>query len=423
MSIPGDADTDRGERRSLLRRFLRLSWGPRLGIVAGIVVAMLGLVVGVVYTTDNPEFCTNCHEMRPYVAAWKAGPHHDHWCVDCHVAQDIPTRAFHKVLVVKELWLHFTTHPLFPLEEVPQLPHGTCAGCHEKVQVKLAKVDKYVKPFSHDTHLSKGECQACHKASGHEVAAPSLANWGSYNPLAEQAAYRTAKAVVGKGAADVPNHVPVTCTNCHDLAKTGCSACHKPKHKPRGACENCHRGGTKFVFTHTTKTECEKCHTPPATHRQLVNRGLAPCGDCHQHPGKDFAFTHINNPIAPCGDCHDLPTKHFQPMGSGELPACENCHHNPGANWAFTHPELQTCQHCHIPPASMKNHPTSGLCGHCHKPGVTFTFVHPPTNAPHQCLDEPCIACHPDLNYSSATCTCHQLRAGLQQGHPDQGLH
>jgi nitrate/TMAO reductase-like tetraheme cytochrome c subunit len=422
-TAPGGTDSEKVQQQSLLRRYLKLGWGPRLGIATGIVAMMLALVLGVVYATDNPQFCTNCHEMQPYVDAWAAGPHHDRWCVDCHVGQGLPIRTYHKLLAFKEIYLHFTSRPLFPLEEEPVLPHGTCAACHGSVQVKQAKTwSKYVKAFSHNGHAAKTECQSCHKVIGHEVGAPALADFGAYNPMVEQASYRTRVAAVDRGVANLPNHVKVTCTKCHDLAKTGCSACHKPKHKARGKCEECHKAGTKFEFTHTSKTTCEKCHTPPDDHRQLENRALSPCGDCHQHPGRDFAFTHTPNPLAPCHDCHnDPPKNHFQPAGSGVLPGCENCHHHPGQDWAFKHPDLPTCGHCHVAPAWRKKHPTSGLCGNCHEAGVSFAFRHPPTNAPHMCMDEPCIACHPN-DYENAFCTCHATRQGLQQGHPDRGL-
>ena len=214
---------------------------------------------------------------------------------------------------------------------------------------------------------------------------------------------------VGEGVANVPGHLTVSCTHCHDLLATGCAACHKASHKKRGACDLCHKAGPKWVFTHTAETECERCHENPAKHLKLAGRDLAPCADCHLQTGVSWAFTHPDA-THDCADCHALPSKHYRPLTGKALPACTDCHRQAGKSWAFVHPDVAAiCQNCHVVPA---RHP-AGACISCHATWTSFSFVHPATGAPHDWKHVSCSACHPHADtrsFKSVVCSCHSRR-------------
>jgi len=169
------------------------------------------------------------------------------------------------------------------------------------------------------------------------------------------------KATIDNGVANVPGHVKVACTRCHDLAKTGCSACHEPsaEHGDKGACEQCHTAGETWVFTHTDSKNCD--------------------------------------------DCHPLAEDHYKP-GIGALPPCVTCHAVGSETWSFKHPGSGSdCERCHDAPAEH----LAGQCSDCHhRPGVTFTFVHPPSGE-HSWRAIACVKCHPGDDFNTAYCSCH----------------
>ena len=317
--------------------------------VAVIVAAFLlgsAAFIGVGLYTDRPEFCANCHEMRPYYEAWRQGPHSGAWCVDCHVGQGYPRRLVHKFAVLSEVTAHFRGDTTFPRSKPAAIADRQCIRCHEHVPSGNAS------GFDHAAHASQGACQACHSQTGHEVTAAVLKAAAVFNPSVKPAQLIGAFATVGGGAANLPGHVTVPCTQCHNMAQTGCQRCHKPRHiKDRpGQCQLCHQPGPSFIFTHPLSEDCGQCHTPSAKHFKLATGDLAPCGRCHLAAGKSWAFKHPAA-SAECTVCHAPSAKHFKPA-TGELGHCSRCHLEAGKSWAFKHPAASAdCTDCHAVPA------------------------------------------------------------------------
>lgn len=342
--------------------------GARWTIIGSVSAVMIAVVFSAaVAFTDRPQFCTSCHEMQPYYDAWANGPHKDTWCVDCHVGRDFPERALHKFATFKEIIAHFRGDSTFPMANPSKLPSGTCGACHE--QVKVASIEG----FDHNIHESRGPCQDCHSSAGHSVSTSALREAGVLNSAIQRVAYRPGVvARVNGGSANLPGHMKVACSRCHDMKATGCGTCHKPGHEDRGACETCHRTGARFSFSHTRNAQCQTCHT--------------------------------------------LPSGHFAPKG-GPLPSCGVCHQRSGQSWEFSHPDSGDCASCHTPPA---NHPSDKNCTGCHKQGASFAFVHPPTEAPHSLSKMACANCHPS-GYTSHTCTCHKNGTADEGGEGGEG--
>ena len=148
------------------------------------------------------------------------------------------------------------------------MPSERCIRCH--TDVKLTSTG-----FSHAEHAKRGECVMCHTTVGHNVTVAALKEAGVYTASTKAAFDTTKTAVVDAGKANLPGHVTMACSRCHDMAASKCSECHEPKHIDRGPdCTVCHTTGAKFVFTHPARTDCQSCHKPPRP--STLGRARAP---------------------------------------------------------------------------------------------------------------------------------------------------
>lgn len=384
---------------SRISGWVRENYIKSIILLSTLTVLLLAGAFGVARATDSPAFCmAACHEMNPYHTAWAAGAHKDVECVECHVDPGAVARLAHKAEATKELWVHLTEEPTFPLADPAGVPNERCIGCHEKVAITSTG-------FDHAKHAAEGECQSCHSDTGHSVTPAALKAAGIYNPSVSKRRLAGTVAHVDAGAANIAGHVAEPCSRCHDMAKTGCASCHEPKHETAGPaaktaeCSTCHTAGEKFAFTHPAQAaaaSCGSCHSVPAKH---TYRGT--CSTCHSETGVKWAFAH--NPKADCTNCHTVPAKH-----SGGT--CSTCH-STGSSWAFTHPTSGTCTECHTRPANHK----SGSCTTCHATGVSWAFRHPNSSS--------CTTCHNrPAGHSTKSCsTCHRSRSSWAFSHPSSG--
>lgn len=406
-------------------------------IVVGAVVAvmLIGAFIASAIYTDRPAFCLTCHEMKPYYDAWATGPHKSASCIDCHVDPGIVAQFAHKFVALKEVYEHFAGDTKFPRATPPDVPSARCVRCHDKVPAKLPN------GFPHAVHATKGECAECHFETGHVVTTAALKAAGIFAAGVVPKRLETEKVKVGRGVALV-DHLEVSCSRCHDMKATPCSACHEtPKDHPDvragQECTVCHAVGPKFVFTHPSdKAKCSPCHEPPkANHPALGGNDCslchkvgpkfvfthpaskAKCASCHRAPSKGhpsikgrdcslchrvakrFSFTH---PGGSCATCHKRPGPPHPSNNS-----CTSCHRSAGRSWAFSHSGSSACGSCHRAPGSP--HPSSGSCSSCHhSPGRSWSFSHPSAGE-HSWRSKPCSKCHPK-SYSVVYCTCHKGR-------------
>jgi nitrate/TMAO reductase-like tetraheme cytochrome c subunit len=348
-----------------------------------VVVALAGAFVGA-QATDSASFCATCHEMRPYNAAWAAGPHKSVQCVECHVAPGTLNRLAHKLVALDEVRVHLFGDPKFPMSGVA-VPNDRCLRCHPNVQVKMSATSR----FSHALHEKKAACWECHTTTGHSVALDALKAEGVLAPSAQPQPGAVAGTRAGQA---IKGHVQTSCLRCHDQSKMACATCHKPPHKDRGPCLGCHRPGKAFTFVHPPTGACGDCHKKPAKHIATN----AACNSCHRQAGRSWAFTHPSS--TDCGACHQKPAKHV-----GTDAACPTCHRQTGKSWAFSHPARKDCTACHKAPASHFGND----CARCHsttKPFTSTTFNHPATA--HGWRSRPCASCHPK-GPPAVSCTCH----------------
>ena len=267
------------------------------------IVALAGLFVGSALATDQSQFCPTCHEMQPHYAAWSQGPHRDVSCIECHVNRGIPARFAHKFVALGEVYAHFTGDNKFPRVVPPDVPDDRCVPCHQDLPDTIGK-------FPHAAHADKGKCAECHYDTGHDVTDQALKAAGVFAPDVVPQRLGSNLATVGAGKANLPGHQPVSCSRCHDMAATPCSACHAPR---------------------------------DAEHPRV---GKQPCTQCHSATGASWEFSHPEV-STDCTNCHKAPANH--PAG-----ACESCHRQSGESWGFRHPRIGEhsyrsfdCKKCH----------------------------------------------------------------------------
>lgn len=257
----------------------------RWGLLGGVVVVGITAFVVVSQVTDASSFCGTCHEMQPYYVAWTQGNHKTQaQCIDCHVDPGFLAQLTHKFTTFSEVWGHFAGYGGFPMAAPAVVLDTRCTYCHPSVTVKSLPAS-----FSHEQHAKQGPCQMCHPTTGHDVPAQALQAAGIYNAQNEalRARSATSTAATGAGKANIPNHVTVACSQCHDMAAMGCSACHAAPHEPRGDCQQCHPPGPTFVFQHpptgmpdSQNIACNLCH--PLSYAQVnctCHGGGSPQGD------------------------------------------------------------------------------------------------------------------------------------------------
>ena len=256
------------------------STGFRWLVALGVLVVVAGAYVVTSQYTSRPAFCNTCHEMTPYYAAWQGGAHAEVSCISCHVDPGFVADLAHKPAALYEVWVHFTGDPTFPTTEVP-LPDSRCLGCHP------GTVDPGLSNFDHEQHRQGLSCKTCHDTTGHAVTAAALSAAGILN--AEVQAQRDARTVAMGAGSALGGHVAVSCSNCHDMATSACSACHEPPaDHPAGVCTDCHSPGDSWAFEHpdirgehsSRSFACILCHpTGPPEVNCTCHGGRPPTDD------------------------------------------------------------------------------------------------------------------------------------------------
>lgn len=392
-------------------------------VSVSILATVLALYAAASVYTSRSAFCNSCHEMTPYYSAWTSGPHAETGCIKCHVDPGIVADFGHKFVALKEVWVHFIGDPTFP-QGTADVPNSRCTRCHD------GKIQPDLENFDHETHRGDRDCVTCHYTVGHKVTAKALDRAGILNADVQATLDGRGKVAIGQGE-PIPDHIKVSCSNCHNMSASTCESCHQrpDKHFTRpcatchnpsawtfthpdsaatcvlchdrpsghrdGTCSLCHSTGVSWEFVHPSSTDCAACHMPPANHF------AGSCATCHS-PGTPFSSAVFKHPSASasCTDCHPRPSGH----AAGQ---CSTCH-APGVAWSFVHPSSASCANCHSAPA---NHYGSS-CSGCHTPSRSWasaTFSHPAIpGGEHSYRSFECVKCHP-AGYASYSCTaCHE---------------
>ncbi len=126
---------------------------------AAFVVLGGGGTVAVVKASDNPAFCTLCHNMQPYYDSWKDS----NLLANKHAAADVKCHDCHEAslsLQAEEGFKYITGDYKTPLDKRAFATEEFCTQCHDFSDAK-AKTN-FAESNPHDSHNGDLQCNTCH---------------------------------------------------------------------------------------------------------------------------------------------------------------------------------------------------------------------------------------------------------------------
>jgi nitrate/TMAO reductase-like tetraheme cytochrome c subunit len=156
--------------RRLWRRFRNIDWKNPVNRWRALFVVLFGSIVvlggsyAAISATNNPQFCSFCHEMAPEFITYKESAHSQIQCVECHVDPGIVNELVHKVESLKEVYYHVVGPP-DPIVQTVAVPSNNCLQCHSKNRLVTATGDLIV---NHEGHIKEDiPCITCHSGVAH----------------------------------------------------------------------------------------------------------------------------------------------------------------------------------------------------------------------------------------------------------------
>ena len=148
-------------------KYLLSSTRARWMTYSASLLAATGLIVLVlmVETSSQPQFCGSCHIMAPYYESWKTSSHRDVPCVDCHISPGITHEIRKKWEALSMVTSYVTgTYGTNPWAEIDD---AACLRCHQRRLLAGEELFGDVL-FNHGPHLTelrhgkKLRCTSCH---------------------------------------------------------------------------------------------------------------------------------------------------------------------------------------------------------------------------------------------------------------------
>ncbi len=355
-------------------RKLRYILYSLLALLGSWLFLMLIMVAAAGWYTSRPVFCSSCHNMVPYYESWKASPHKNVSCIECHFPPGIGGEVRGKMLGLVQV-LKYVTASAGPKPKA-EIPDASClrSGCHE-TRLLSGRVDYHVGditiPFDHTPHLAEGRrgktlrCTSCHS---------QVMKGGSHMEVTKTTCFLC-------HFKDEPFNAQLSaCTHCHQIpTKTfnlggGVQFTHELALKKGVDCANCHgdviRGkgevpSERCLSCHNAKGDLAKIDDHVFMHHMHVTEHKIDCIECHTPIEHSLKPNKIETAVNDCQSCH--PNHHQQQVdllrgvGAKTLAAepnmmlsiraeCRTCHqvHDVMPNGsAIVRGSLQTCATCH----------------------------------------------------------------------------
>jgi len=310
-----------------------------LAFLAGLGAAAAAYGVGETWrATSEDAFCSRCHEMEPYIAAWKAGPHGKISCKVCHMGKGPAGAISAKARGLVFLAAHRAGDSGSPQAVVPD---RTCKSldCHPEGGGDGLPWKGML--FHHSLHEKTGR-KALGEGAGCTLCHGKTLSRGHGTEVREEAClacHLTAGGIRPRGSAGREDSA---CLACHPIPPAvklargarldhagaraggyGCRDCH-PSFFPQGppverkACLACHAvagedpswppaweaGRIHQVHLRKASFSCSRCHRPFA-HRLpspwLSSRGgKCPHASGRKKDGSPRAFVRVD-----CRFCHE----------------------------------------------------------------------------------------------------------------------
>jgi nitrate/TMAO reductase-like tetraheme cytochrome c subunit len=387
-----------------------------------------------VVLSNQPIFCTSCHEMDLHYATWRQSAHRNVGCEECHVVPGTLNMFKRKINALRLVKRHAAGEVKASVIQ-GHVPDANCKRCHPQTPELITY---HGLKITHRKHWEMGEkCTYCHDRVVH---GPKWLYTGvsSTQKIQEVSTpYKFTPTMEGCYRCHDGKKAPNTCSTCHvTLGERKPSAfdpawveAHRDEVRRRGGedcqrchlqvfCDTCHKAAnphrSDWVQHHPEEARknasgCYSCHQAPAEERPKEARQMVFCRSCHElrteHKGTDWQVIHgaesLKNPSACqrchtqswCSDCHSISRPHPQ-------------------EWLARHPAeasraSQNCQTCH----------TDQFCAACHKGKKGVPESHKHDWLSHhkdtaQVSEESCQVCHkPDFCQS-----CHAKKAPGSHG-------
>lgn len=150
-------ETDIVEKKKFRERFK--SKKVLLIILMAFVVIGIGGTAAVVKASDNPQFCTLCHNMQPMYDSY----HNSNLLANSHAKAGVKCHDCHEssLSIQTEEGMKYITGNYESPMKTREFPKEMCLKCHNYDDVK-AKTN-FEESNPHDSHNGDLQCYTCHK--------------------------------------------------------------------------------------------------------------------------------------------------------------------------------------------------------------------------------------------------------------------
>jgi nitrate/TMAO reductase-like tetraheme cytochrome c subunit len=308
-----------GKKPSLWRKFRNIDWKnpvnrwKLLVVLLFVFIFGLGFVGGAIAYTNNPSFCSLCHEMAPEHVTFEKSSHSEITCVQCHIKPGNVNMVLHKVESLKEVYYHIVGPP-DPIVQTVAVLDENCLQCHSEQRDVSPTGDLIV---AHNDHIKEGiSCITCHSGVAHAKAVERGINDSS---TYDSWTLANSDKLMGK---ENMNPNMGTCVDCHTQVNEG----KKPWKDPTYALpENPNEGHGKKDEEKVAKAEDKKDKKEEKTNPQtLVLKKVSKqmtdvklsmeCSTCHKeiatpqdHTNGDWSQNHGDSAtqnLDQCINCH-----------------------------------------------------------------------------------------------------------------------
>lgn len=156
-------ENDNTQRKSFKERFLI----KKVLLITFIALIVLGVggTAGIVKASDNPAFCTLCHNMQPYYDSWK----NSDLLANKHAAAGVKCHDCHESSIsvqAEEGFKYITGDYKTPLDK-RKFSNDFCLKCHSdlnsiKAKTNFTDPNPHSSANPHTAHTGELDCTKCH---------------------------------------------------------------------------------------------------------------------------------------------------------------------------------------------------------------------------------------------------------------------
>ena len=371
---------------------------PVWAFVLFVLVVVIPAGGAAVALSNQPLFCSSCHEMSLHYATWRQSAHSEVTCEECHLMPGAVNMFKAKLKALRQIREHVKGDVKASVVQ-GHVPDINCRGCHPETP---ELVTYHGLKITHKDHWNMGvACTYCHDRVVH-------------GPKWQYTGVTSTERVDAVVTPRKFSPTMETCYTCHDgkKAPNECNTCHVSLgvRKPTAfdpAWVEAHRAEVR----RTGKTDCQRCHMDTF------------CANCHRAANphsSDWIARHPKETLQSpegCPLCHLAPAEK-QPADVKKMAFCSACHdlqrEHEQADWQQVHGKESIanpafCQQCH----------TQDWCSSCHsimRPHQQEWTARHAAEANRN--PEGCRVCHTERFCES----CHQSAGGIPSSHASSWL-